>query len=553
MMPAVSVRPRPLSLVSSETGTALLPPLPRALLTGEAASLLEPAKLLRFPETLGEPRAELSSDRLASRREVAAALAEDNRRWGHPDADSLAQRLADPDCRVVVTGQQPGLFGGPLYALSKMIASVRWAEQIQHNGRPAVAVFWSATEDHDYREVTAVEVLCRGEPRRFGLGADPEPLRPVGERRVDEKMPALIEELRGVDDRLAWHRALDLAADCYSPGVTLGEGFARLMIALLGEKAPLILDARQPTLKRAQVPYLRRVVERRHEITEACAARDNAITSAGFSLQVIPQPDSSPLFVVEDGERRRVLWTDSDSWSLRGLEDQQPISTLLDRIADDPESVSPGVLCRPVVQDGVLGTDLLLLGPGELSYFTQVAPLYPWLEVEPPRVALRPQVAVLAPRHLAWMHDLAVEGIDPEWLVASEAALERRLAQSHGEDLVGTCHQDLRQRFDEISAAVLALDGNLERPLAKTRQQIQRAMATLAGKVSAAAARQDEVRHRRIETVRESLLPGGRLQERRLNSLWLLGRFGAELAPAIAAQLGLEDDVLHIVGVEPSP
>ena len=132
----------------------LLAPLPSAWLAGRDLDLLDPLRFLppgKLPQVSTPPP--------ASRRELAEALAVANRAYGNDNADRLAKRLADPATRVVVAGQQPGLLGGPLYCLAKMVAVSRWAAALEAAGEPAVAIYWVATEDHDWAEVASTVVL----------------------------------------------------------------------------------------------------------------------------------------------------------------------------------------------------------------------------------------------------------------------------------------------------------------------------------------------------------------------------------------------------------
>ena len=106
------------------------------------------------------------------RRELAEALRQANDQYGHPEARELAARLADPSTRVVITGQQPGLFGGPLYTLSKAVAAQLWAERLEAAGEPAIALFWMATEDHDFRESSRATFFTTEGVKTFDLGED---------------------------------------------------------------------------------------------------------------------------------------------------------------------------------------------------------------------------------------------------------------------------------------------------------------------------------------------------------------------------------------------
>ncbi len=540
--PSLTLADRPLNLAVDLAALGLLPPLPSAYLAGRDLDLLAPLGFLA-PGTLPE-RAPAAP---AGRRELAEALGVANRGYGHPAADELARRLADPATRVVVTGQQPGLLGGPLYTFSKMIAAARHAAAIEAAGEPAVAVFWVATEDHDYAEVASTTVLAADGPRAFDLGPDPEPLVPVGMRTLG---PAITSVLAGLSALFPgelhadWFRTL---GRWYRPEARFGEAFCRLLVHLLGPRCPLLLDAMHPALKAAERPLLKRLVERRHEVEAAAAARDAAIESRGYPLQVSPQRGASPLFLFHRGQRRRIEWQGDDRFVLRGSPGEGgSITELLRTIDENPGVVSPGVLARPALQDAALGTCLQVLGPGEVSYMAQVAPVYPLLEVSPPTIALRPQVMVLEAKQI---DRLGASGLTLADLLGSRQELDRARGTRAGGGFVAPVRQEMEAALETLREPALGLDPGLLRPWEKTREQVLRALDLFADKVTGTAARRDEVANRRVEQLRAACLPGGKLQERALSTAFFGDRFGPRLAESFWEQMEL--DPVHLQVISP--
>lgn len=534
-----SVISRPEALRAGLAATGLLPGLAAAFLEGRDRDLLAP---LRFLPPGGTP----SGPPLpGARREVAEALAAANRAYGHPKADELARRLADPAARVVVTGQQPGLLGGPLYCVAKAVAAARWAAELEARGEPAVAVFWVATEDHDWAEVSSAVVPTAEGPRSFGLGPDPQPLAPVGLRTFG---PGISEVLRSLGEAVPGGRYADWLAEVgrwYRPEARFGEAFCRLMAAVLGPRCPLLLDSMLPALKAAQRPWLRRIVERRAAVDEAIAAREAEIGRRGHSLQVSPQPGLSPLFLVSRGERRRIEWRGGEAWGLRGREgDGGGVADLLRTVDENPAAVSPGVLARAALQDAVLGSHLQVLGSGELSYMAQVSALYPVLEVEAPWTSLRPQTVVL---DASQVEKLAALGISLADLIGDRQRLDRALAEDG--DFVTAVRARVEEALATLREPALATDPNLERPLEKTREQILRALDTFADKVVSASARRNEVRSRRVEQLREAVLPLGRLQERVVASAHFQGKYGSDFVESYWRQMELDPSFLQVVSV----
>jgi uncharacterized protein YllA (UPF0747 family) len=557
----------PDSLRLDLTAAGRLPPLPLSYLAGRDLDLLAPLRFLASPASIsslaGRPPGGNSRRLLRERAELAAALAASNHSFGHPDAEGICRRLADPATHVVVTGQQPGLFGGPLMTFAKAVAASRYAAALTAAGVPAVAVFWMATEDHDFAEVSSTTVLAADGPHHFGLGPDTEPLLPVGMRTMPESIIAIFAAMAAAVPGAGYARWLATLRSWYGPFACVGTAFARSLSAMLGDRCPLLLDALHPALKIAQRPFLARLVERRGELEEALARRDEAVAGRGYELRVSPQRGASPLFLLRGSARRRIEWRGTDGFVLRGPRDPQDphgrrgdrdaitprtpsntVAELLRTIDENPSVVSPGVLARPAIADAVLGTTLQVLGPGELSYMAQAAPVYDLLEVEAPHVALRPQTLVLDRRQLESLNEL---GLPLETLLGDRHQLDRALAERAGGDFVAPVARRIEGALDDLRAPALDADPNLERPLAKTRQRMARTLELFAQKAVTALARRDEPQNRRIEDLLQTCLPGGKPQERQIAAAHFQGQYGDRLIASYWEQLDLEPRRLSVI------
>jgi bacillithiol synthase len=523
--------------------------LPAAFLAGADRDLLAPLRFLPPGEAPAGPAPVLDGETARLRRELANGLAVANRGYGHENAGALARKLADPATRVVVTGQQPGILGGPLYSFAKMAAAARWAADLEARGEPAVAVYWVATEDHDWAEVSAAVVPTPEGPRSFDLGPDPEPLTPVGMRALGPGIEVLLAAVAAAVPGDLYAEWIATAGRWYRPDARFGEAFSRLMVHLMGGRAPLLLDAMHPALKAAQRPWLRRLVERRTEIGAALAAREAEITARGHELRVHPQPGLSPLFLLSRGERRKIEWRgdSAEGWGLRGREDAEGarcIADLLQIVDDNPGVVSPGVLARAAIQDAVLGTSLFLVGAGEMAYMAQASALYPVLGIQAPWIGLRPQTLVLE-SHLAGK--LEMLGVTLAQLLGDRQALDRALAERRGGDFVTPVRRCVETALDGLREPALAADPSLERPLEKTREQILRALDLFGEKAIAATARRDEVVNRRVDFLRDFCLPLGRLQERVIAAAHFQGKYGNRFAASFWEQMDLDPRFLQVI------
>jgi bacillithiol synthase len=538
-----------------------LPPLARRLLGGAQLDLLAPLGFVLPGEV---PRLPEPGPATPDRRELAGALRRENEGFGHPGAARLAESLARPETLVVVTGQQPGLFGGPLYTLVKALAAVQWAEALaKTTGRPAVAVFWIASDDHDFREIAraylpvadeAVEPWLRLTPREGRSD-----LEPVGSTAVGEEVRALLAHRRACSSSERYGRWLDRLAQLYQPEATFTAAFARVLVDVLGAHCPLLLDSAGATVRRLQAPVLSRILARERELERALAARERDIVARGLTLQVQPQPGCPPVFVLEEGRRLRLRRCEPDAgtyelrggtYELRGGSLRADVPELLRQLERWPERFSPSVLSRPLVQDALLGTALFVVGPGEVSYLAQAASLYEPAGVEPCAVALRPQALVLDRRRLEQVEALAGRGLGLAALLGDDESLERELAGLvAGDDPLAAPSAMLGLALDELAGVALALDPQLASPVEKTRDQVERAVAALRGKARAATARGDEETRRRALALRELLRPEGRLQERVLCTAHAVGLYGADLVATLRSQLDLDPRCVQLLAV----
>jgi len=520
--------------------------LARALVEGAARDLLAPLRFLAPGELPSGASPEVD------RQALARGLGVANASYGHPRADELAARLADPATRVVVTGQQSGLLGGPLLGFVKAAAAVRYAEALEAQGTPAVALFWMATEDHDWDEVSSVALPTRDGLRRLTLGADPQPLAPVGLRTVGDAVRPLFEELRRLYPH-PWAAAqLERLATLWRPEARFGEAFARQMVDTFGARSPLLLDALLPELKQAERPHLARLVEARADFGERLAGREEAIRARGFELQVAPQTDASPLFLLRGGARRRIEWRGAERFGLRGAKGDEPVATLLATLDENPAVVSPGALARPAVQDAVLGTTLQVMGPGELGYLAQAGAAYEVLGLAAPWTSLRPSALVLDGKQ---RRRLAALELPLAELLGDPNGAEQRLGERRGGDFVAPAAEEIARLVERLRTPALELDPALERPHAKTLRSVGRALDRFAGKVARAAVRRDRAAGQRFDTLRDLCLPGGKPQERVVTVAHFALRWGAGFGAALLDGVGLDPRRLWLIdpGAEAEP
>ncbi len=448
---------------------------------------------------------------------LVSALERQHEAWGAGAAATESLRkLAHPNSRVVVTGQQIGWLLGPTFALSKAVTALLLARRLDSEERPVVPVFWMATQDHDVDEMNHAWLLDR-EERLTRLEVEVKRGPAVGRARLDpsevQRTRMALRRLDGDGPHAAEVDAL-LARACEG-AQGWSEGFARLLLELFGEAGLLVVDPLEPSLALLG----RDALERELADPGASAA---AIREAGASLAERSwQPllgrgeDASNLFVERPGGGSRTLLRHRAGALYLGGE-RVELSTLRAYLDEDPTSVTPAAGLRPVIQDLLLPSAAFVVGPGELRYLAQLRPVYQAHGVHMPLIWPRASVTVLQPpvRRILRRHGLDWRAVqaDPRH---EECELQLR---RHGyADRAAAAFASVEREFTELLEATSALDPTLERAVRRGRYHLERTVVTLREKTGRALVRQDAEVGAQFARLRAHLRPNGGLQERVLS------------------------------------
>jgi uncharacterized protein YllA (UPF0747 family) len=435
------------------------------------------------------------------------------RRHGAPTAViENARRVGRGEARVVVTGQQPGLLGGPLYTLHKAATAIRLARDASARpGAPSVVpVFWNHSDDHDWDEVNRAFLVNPNQDLqrlRLDVANDGRAIRhvPVGDQ-LQEVVAAAMDMLPDTEFR-SW------TLDVFQPRGReehLGDGLARLLFALFGRHGLLVIEPRDlPPEAFATLPDWWRRAE-----TVRARTRDAVDHLGAIGLDSSIDPNTTLMFAIDEDGRRRGLVDGED--------------------APDATSLSPGVLLRPGWQDACLPSAGFVVGPGEIAYLAVVGRLYRELGVPRPVLVPRASLTLCEPsmaKHLArfgW--DLVRLADGPERLIDVVGdEVEDDDVGGILDELVARLDADLKRVVESVQKTEGSLAGAVERVRSKTRSEIQK----LAQRLRNAQRNRLGTGARQVRRLCNNLRPRGRLQERVLCPLPHLLMHGEALADVL--------------------
>jgi bacillithiol biosynthesis cysteine-adding enzyme BshC len=462
------------------------------------------------------------------RAELADALVRQQESRGAGAAARLARTLADPSATAIVTGQQAGLFGGPLYVLYKALAAIKAAGALAASRRaPVVPVFWVAADDHDFAEVRSTAVLDEtGGIRTLRYAPDREPVgRPASRIVLDRTIEGLVAELgRAIPQGIHREAAVEMVGRAYRPGVSLSDAFARLVSSLMPDL--VVLDASDPALKKLMAPAMAREVAEQSPTSRLALEAGARLLAAGYHQQVPVRPGFLNLFVMMEDERR-ALGAVNGQVEVRGAGRRIPVAEAVRAIESDPAAWSPGVLLRPLAQDLMIPTAAYVGGPAEIAYHAQIGPSYAHFGIPRPALVPRPSVTLVEPSQARALEaeEIALPDLqtDPEVLLSRWA----RTANPQVEEAFASTRAAIEREMAVVEERLAAVDPTLRGATDSARGRALHQLETLREKATRNLKRRDRTRADRLRRCRDALLPGGSFQERGLGVVNLVARHGA--------------------------
>jgi uncharacterized protein YllA (UPF0747 family) len=433
------------------------------------------------------------------------------------------ERVAQGGGVLVTTGQQPGLFGGPIYAWSKAISALALADMLENaTGIPTAPLFWAATDDADYAEASVTYVATRTGLRDLRL---PPALRenasmaeqPLGNAK------ALIDELAAAAGSAAYDAPLSVVREAYTQSTTVGDAYVTLMRRMLEPLGIPVLDASHASVRTASRPLLALALRNAAELDGALVDREAALRAAGHEPQVSHVPELSLVFEYVNGAKHRV-----------------PVRRAREVAHRDDAALGPNVLLRPILERVLVPSVAYAAGSGELAYFAQVNVLASILGAPTPLAVPRWSGLIIEPYvdGILERYELTIDELrDPH------AVLKRLVVQR----IPGGVTRALADMRDALHRAIDALRGSLaqdQRPLVEDRVvdgaegQLMHRVDRLERRVLAAAKRRESEIAERVEAAYAALHPMGRPQERVLNFIPILAREGPALLDTIRQAAG---------------
>jgi bacillithiol biosynthesis cysteine-adding enzyme BshC len=432
--------------------------------------------------------------------------------------------------RCVTTGQQPGLFLGPMFTLYKALSAISLAQRLSQRLQEAVVpVFWVAGDDHDFAEANHVYVV--------NLANEVEEIR-LRDREPSDPSTPLYRELLGADIEEAFRllgkstpetefrpTIFEWARRHYRGDTDFASAFAGALAELLGAHGLVVLQPTHPAVKQAMAPYLLRAIEIATELDRALHQRALELEAQGHEVPVVVG-DGATTVMIEGRLGRDRLMGGRDGFVSRRSGERWTVEELQHITATEPTRLSPNVLLRPAIEAALLPTLAYVAGPGELRYHPQCQPLYQYLDIVPQLFVPRWSARVLEARVTKVLEKYDV---DPEDLVQEgrvEASLVHGDIPAEATAAMRSLRKALGSEYGRLQEAAVTIDPTLKKSVASHRNAALAGVNDIEKRIIAHLKKQHDILVQQIAKARHHLFPHSRPQERVFSVIPYLVRYG---------------------------
>ncbi len=471
-------------------------------------------------------------------------LGQNNLKSQNKSVTGEIHKLLDPKCVAVVTGQQTGLFWGPLYTIYKALSAVRLAQYLEKTyHRPVIPVFWMEVDDHDFEEVRHFNMMIpSGEVKRFDYfdGNEEKPI-PTKFRQIE---PAFSELLNEIDlyygEAEIAKKIIKKCRKIYEPGTFLADGFIKLFREYFPKEPLIFLNPGDEKIKQTARAFYHQALQHNDELHKQIETQTELLQSKRYVPQVTLKQGAVHLFRTEDMMRTRLTRQALMSRS----EDQIGAN-----IEKEVDTLSPDVLFRPLLQDSLLPTVAYVGGASEISYFAQLKKAYEFLGVSMPILVPRWSGTVMEHKTVKFLKKM---NITPHRVVTGNEKellqeLTLKVSGARFDQQFENAYHQLQTRLDDIRKLGASLDGTLVKMVDKSEQKMKYQLEKIENRFHTALQSANNIAMNRLQRTLNSVIPNNAMQERTFSIMHFLFRYGSDFTKFLSDQVDIETNHHNII------
>lgn len=475
---------------------------------------------------------------------LVSILKEQNTNFGaNENVIERIEQLLEKDTYAIVTGQQVGIFTGPLYTIYKTATAIKLCSHLGHEFKANfIPIFWMESNDHDIKEVNHI-YLVDSQSNLIKLEYTPSGYIPGSTMKniiIEEDFSDFIHDFYlHFHDTEFKSEIFKIIEESYRPSQNLSYGFACMMSKLFGKYGLVILDPSDSQIKELVSEIFRKEIENPLRSTKSINAMGEKLEAQGYESQIEKKEDSTCLFIEENGIRRKLLYRDGH-FEVDGIKATLTQEQLLEKLQAAPWKFSPNVALRPVTQDYILPTVAYVAGPGEISYFAQLNEVYQYNDVSMPIIYPRSGLIIIESKiqKIIDIYNLDISdlALNYEELFSK---ISKQKAGKNLEEIIEPSRSEVNKIFEKLTKELSNFDSNLKNISESVRRKVDHQFSILKEKAYQSQRSRDEITRNQIKRACINIYPDGKPQERVFNIVQYLILYGLQFIEDVMSAIKL--------------
>ena len=448
---------------------------------------------------------------------------------------------------VLIGGQQPGFMTGPLFMIFKIMTILKLSNFLQKElEMPVIPCFWNASDDDSADQVDNLNIIngeisnikldLSGFDRRTrysDINLTEDRFRDVIEKLADILYPTGFKP--GIIDFFK-NSLSDIMKNCSNDGsrINIATFFSGLVTRMFSEQGLVLVDPANTDLKKLTQDLLKFDVSNHEKINFLINSTGKKLNGSGYHSQLNSIGEILDFFYCKGGVRKRIYPNNKDSFKIGSKIYNK--NEFWDLIESSPAGISLNVVLRPLLQDSLLPVLSSICGPGEISYFAQIKPVYDLYGLKMPIIYPRFSATIIEKKINKLLKKLK---ITDEMLVSDEEEIIKQIIRKKldidPEESMLDLEKDISERLAESEKVFLDIEMNISDSFDRIKRNLKKEIKVLSKKLYSGLKKQDEFVLGSIKKVYANIFPGGNLQEREINIFSYLNKYGFEFLDDIGS------------------
>ncbi|MCB9207141.1 MAG: bacillithiol biosynthesis cysteine-adding enzyme BshC [Ignavibacteriales bacterium] len=465
----------------------------------------------------------------------------------HPSekTSSNINTLKKPNTIAVFTGQQLGIYGGPLYTIYKIFTVIKLCDYLNEmfSEFNFIPLFWMAGDDHDFEEISYINLINKENELQkiiYNDGIDPfENRGNVGNLKFTKEIMEFSNSIKDALRETEFSNDLfNLTEKILNENISIKDSFFQLLFKIFDETGLVIFNPQDAEVKKLLIPIFKKELLDYKEHT-----KDLLITSAELDENYHAQVKIKPInLFLQDETGRHLIEPVDDEYRLKGKRKRITQEEILNHLEEKPEDFSANVLLRPICEDYLFPTGFYIAGPGEISYYAQAIPLYKHFNLQHPIIYPRASATILESNiaKILVKYNLSTH----DFFIGSEklkSNLINSFSQNNLVEEFDKVELSLKDIFKSLTDYLGSVDNNLVNVANSSNDKMLHQLNILKDKAAKAFENKYDASFRQISKAQNSIYPNDNLQERELSIVSFLNKYGFDFFDWLYNELDIHD------------